>query len=43
MLMPTTNQSSLTALAEPTENHPHFKIFKPYGFLNQFTRITHLV
>ena len=36
MLMPTTNQSSLTELAEPTENHQHFKIFKPYGFLSQF-------
>ncbi len=34
--MPTTNQSSLTELAKPTENHQHFKIFKPYGFLSQF-------
>jgi 23S rRNA pseudouridine2457 synthase len=36
MLIPTTHQSSLTELAEPTENHQHFKIFKPYGFLSQF-------
>jgi 23S rRNA pseudouridine2457 synthase len=36
MLMPATNQSSSTELTEPTENHQHFKIFKPYGFLSQF-------
>jgi 23S rRNA pseudouridine2457 synthase len=36
MLMPPTNQSSSTELTEPTENHQHFKIFKPYGFLSQF-------
>lgn len=34
--MPTTNQTSLTKLAEPSQNHQHFKIFKPYGFLSQF-------
>jgi len=34
--MPTTNQNSLAALAEPKQNHQHFKIFKPYGFLSQF-------
>lgn len=36
MLIPTTHQSSSTELTEPTENHQHFKIFKPYGFLSQF-------
>ena len=36
MLMPATSQSSSTELTEPTENHQHFKIFKPYGFLSQF-------
>ena len=34
--MPTTNQSSLTKLSEPSPNHQHFKTFKPYGFLSQF-------
>ena len=34
--MPSTNQTSLTELAEPSQNHQHFKIFKPYGFLSQF-------
>mgnify|MGYP000057387597 CR=1 FL=1 len=34
--MLTTNQASLTELAEPNQNHQHFKIFKPYGFLSQF-------
>ncbi|MCJ8319990.1 MAG: pseudouridine synthase [Colwellia sp.] len=34
--MPTTNQTSLTDLAEPNQNHQHFKIFKPYGYLSQF-------
>ena len=34
--MPTTNQTCLTALAEPRQTHQHFKIFKPYGFLSQF-------
>ncbi len=30
------NQTSLAALVEPKQNHQHFKIFKPYGFLSQF-------
>ncbi len=34
--MPTTNQSSSTELAAPSQNNQHFKIFKPYGFLSQF-------
>ena len=34
--MPTTNQTSVTELVEPNQNHQHFKIFKPYGFLSQF-------
>ncbi|TWX72048.1 pseudouridine synthase [Colwellia demingiae] len=34
--MPSTNQTSLAELAEPSQNHQHFKIFKPYGFLSQF-------
>ena len=34
--MPTTDQSCLTAVAEPRQAHQHFKIFKPYGFLSQF-------
>lgn len=34
--MPTTNQSSIAELAEPNQNHQHFKLFKPYGFLSQF-------
>lgn len=34
--MPTTNQTSLAELAEPSQNHQHFKLFKPYGFLSQF-------
>lgn len=34
--MPTTNQISFTGLSEPSLNHQHFKIFKPYGFLSQF-------
>jgi len=34
--MPATNQISLTELVEPSQNHQHFKIFKPYGFLSQF-------
>ncbi|NRA83969.1 MAG: pseudouridine synthase, partial [Gammaproteobacteria bacterium] len=34
--MPTTNKTSLTVLDEPSQNHQHFKIFKPYGFLSQF-------
>jgi 23S rRNA pseudouridine2457 synthase len=35
-LMPSTSQTCLTALAEPSQIHQHFKIFKPYGFLSQF-------
>ena len=34
--MPTTNQTCLTELAESSQTHQHFKIFKPYGFLSQF-------
>ncbi|WP_281556711.1 pseudouridine synthase [Thalassomonas sp. RHCl1] len=34
--MPTTNQTRLTESAEPNQNHQHFKVFKPYGFLSQF-------
>ena len=34
--MPTTNHSNLAELAEPSQNHQHFKLFKPYGFLSQF-------
>ena len=34
--MPTTNQTCLAELAEPSQNHQHFKLFKPYGFLSQF-------
>jgi 23S rRNA pseudouridine2457 synthase len=34
--MPTTNQTSVTELVELNQNHQHFKIFKPYGFLSQF-------
>jgi len=36
--MPTTNQTSLIELTEPSQGqgHQHFKIFKPYGFLSQF-------
>ena len=34
--MPTTNQISFTGFSEPSQNHQHFKIFKPYGFLSQF-------
>ena len=34
--MPTTNPSSSTELAAPSQNNQHFKIFKPYGFLSQF-------
>ncbi len=31
-----TNQINSTALAEPSQKHQHFKIFKPFGFLSQF-------
>ncbi|WDE07819.1 pseudouridine synthase [Thalassomonas viridans] len=34
--MPTTNKPRLTEPAEPNQNHQHFKVFKPYGFLSQF-------
>lgn len=34
--MPTTKQSELPKLDDPNQNHQHFKIFKPYGFLSQF-------
>ena len=34
--MPTTNQNNLIEVSEPVQNHQHFKIFKPYGFLSQF-------
>ncbi len=34
--MPITSQASLAALVEPSQNHQHFKLFKPYGFLSQF-------
>jgi 23S rRNA pseudouridine2457 synthase len=34
--MPTSSETSLEELAEPKQNHQHFKIFKPYGFLSQF-------
>jgi 23S rRNA pseudouridine2457 synthase len=34
--MPITSQASLAALVEPKQNHQHFKLFKPYGFLSQF-------
>lgn len=30
------NQITLTELVDPSQNHQHFKIFKPYGFLSQF-------
>ena len=36
MLMPATDQTNLAELTEPSQNHQHFKIFKPYGFLSQF-------
>jgi len=34
--MPTTEQADLTELTVPSQNHQHFKTFKPYGFLSQF-------
>jgi 23S rRNA pseudouridine2457 synthase len=34
--MPTTNPTSLKELAASSQNHQHFKIFKPYGYLSQF-------
>lgn len=30
------NQTNLAELIEPSQNHQHFKLFKPYGFLSQF-------
>ena len=38
--MPSTNQNNLTELHETIQNHQHFKIFKPYGFLSQFVQET---
>jgi 23S rRNA pseudouridine2457 synthase len=32
----TVNQTNLAEFVEPSQNHQHFKIFKPYGFLSQF-------
>ena len=34
--MPSTNQNNLIELTASEQNHQHFKIFKPYGFLSQF-------
>ncbi len=34
--MSSTNEISLTEVTESRQNHQHFKIFKPYGFLSQF-------
>ncbi len=34
--MPNTNQNNLLELSLSEQNHQHFKIFKPYGFLSQF-------
>ena len=34
--MPNTNQTNLIELSTEEQNHQHFKIFKPYGFLSQF-------
>jgi 23S rRNA pseudouridine2457 synthase len=34
--MQTTNQTNLIELSDLKQNHQHFKIFKPYGFLSQF-------
>jgi 23S rRNA pseudouridine2457 synthase len=36
--MLTTKQDNSTELCEPDQNHHHFKIFKPYGFLSQFVQ-----
>ena len=36
--MPITNQTNLIELSLPEQNHQHFKIFKPYGFLSQFVQ-----
>lgn len=34
--MPNTTQTNLIELSTLEQNHQHFKIFKPYGFLSQF-------
>ena len=34
--MPITNADNLIELSNLVQNHQHFKIFKPYGFLSQF-------
>ena len=34
--MPNTNQNNPIELSTTEQNHQHFKIFKPYGFLSQF-------
>ena len=34
--MPSTNQNNPIELSTTEQNHQHFKIFKPYGFLSQF-------
>lgn len=34
--MPNINQNNLIELSSSEQNHQHFKIFKPYGFLSQF-------
>jgi len=34
--MPTTKQDNQKELADTVQDHQHFKIFKPYGFLSQF-------
>lgn len=36
--MLSTNQNNLIELCEPVQNHQHFKIFKPHGFLSQFVQ-----
>jgi 23S rRNA pseudouridine2457 synthase len=35
--MPINDQSCLTELTDLRQTHQHFKIFKPYGFLSQFS------
>ena len=34
--MPSTNQNNPIEFSTTEQNHQHFKIFKPYGFLSQF-------
>ena len=34
--MPSTNQNNQIEFSTTEQNHQHFKIFKPYGFLSQF-------